>query len=117
MNNDYVVGHDGIFVNLDGVGAVFLGIGLLDDLSGQLTGLAQGYKTGIELGGENGTANKAAGLDTNDSGHTLVTVQVSHGTRHDLERLGVLECGGQVLELNTRNREIRNIADHAFYFL
>ena len=116
MDDNHIVGRDGVLVNLDGVGTILLGIGLLDDLGGQFTRLAQGDKTCTQLGSKNSAADKAARLDAHDLGHAFVAVQVGHFFGHDLQGFGVLEGGRQVLELDAWNREVGHVAHHTLHF-
>jgi hypothetical protein len=59
-------GLDGSLLELEQVLTVFLLVGNLDSLSGELSGLADGDETGTDAEGQRGTEQESAGLQSDD---------------------------------------------------
>src|SRR5208282_2528009 len=62
-NDDTLAGLDGVFVDFEGVGAVFQSIGDGGGFGGELLGLSNGNETGVEAIGQSGSENEAARFD------------------------------------------------------
>ena len=111
MEQHDVVGGDGILMDFDGVGSILFGVGLLYSLGRQLTGFAAEDDTSAQSNSEGGCHHKTATLYTHDFRDALVLVNLIKFIHHNLQALCVLEKGGDVPEIDTLNREVRNTAE------
>ena len=116
LDDYHIVGCDGIFVDLDGVGAIFLGITLLDGFGGQLAWLAHGHKAGPQSSSQHASANEAPRLDANNLGDALVLIELNKSLFKQPQALRVLEECCQVLELHARDREVGYVSDDTLEF-
>ena len=108
---DPLAGLDGVFVDFEGVGAVFEVVALRDDLGGELFGLADGDEAGVEAVGDGGGEDEAAGLGAEDDVDVLPDVVPGEGVNHPRETGAVLEQGGDVVEEDAGLGEVGDGAD------
>ena len=84
-------GLDGVLVHLHRILTVFFLVAFFDGLGGELTGLADGHKTGSQAGGEDRSHDEAARLNAHDLRDAFVFVHLVHRVRKFLQ-------GGWVFE-------------------
>lgn len=106
----HVIFRNCVFVDLDGVYAVFLLIAHLDSLCWEFSWLATQYKTGTQTGSEHGTHYKASGLNAYDFGNALVLVKPYEFLKHFLDTCGVLEQRADIFELDARLGEVGDVS-------
>ena len=111
MDEDDIAGGDGVGVDLDGVGAVFLGVGLADGLRRELAGLADGDEARAEPAGDGCGGDDAPLPDADYLGDALVFLPVAYAARDRLRAGGVLEQCGYVEELDSLQGEIGHDAE------
>lgn len=99
MEHYYIIGGDGVAVNLDCVLAVFLVVGSLQSVGGKFAGLTHGHESGSEFESQNRTADETARLDAYNLRHTLVAVGLREVPSDDVEARGSLNT--VVRSLNT----------------
>ena len=111
MDQDHVARGDRVEVELDGVDAVFLGIGFGDGGRGELAGLAGEDEACAEAAGDRRAHDKAAGLNPDDLRDALVLVELVSHVDHRPERLRILEQRRHIIKQNPRLRIIRHGPD------
>ncbi len=104
---------DGVLVYFEGVLAVFELIGLRLGVPGQLARLADQHKSGAQLVGQRRGDDEAARLGADNHVHPLAHVPIGQKVDRSLERLGVLQHGGDVLENNSFLGKVRDVPDMA----
>ncbi len=105
-----IIGLDSIFVYFYSVPAVFLQICGFYGFSGQLAWLAAHHEASAQTGGQNGAHDEAARLDSDHFRDAFVLVEAEKLVRHLLEALRILEKRADILKLDTRLREIRDVS-------
>ena len=108
-----VAGNEGVFVDLQLIGAVLERIGLGVDLARKLARLARGDEADAELVGDGRTDEEAAGLGADDLGDALVGEMRGDVVDERRERLRVLEQRRDVLEDDARLGLIGDVDDLA----
>ena len=111
MDQDHVARGDRVEVELDGVYAVFLGVGFGDRSRRELAGLAGEDEACAEAAGDGRAHDKAAGLDPDDLRDALVLVELIRHVDHRPERLRILEQRRHIIKQNPRLRIIRHRPD------
>ena len=110
-NDDALAGFDGVFVDFEGVGAVFQSIGDAGGFGGEFFRFANGYETGVETIGQSGSEDEAAGFDASYNIDGVTGVVIAKPVDQRVETLLVLQQGGQVVKKNARFRVVRHFAD------
>ena len=115
MHEYYIVGANGILMNLYGVFTIFFGVSLLDGLCGKFAGLAQGYESGAKCRCHNCAKDESACLDAHHLGDAFVLIQFYYGIAHNIERFWIFECGCEILELDSFYWKVRNVSHFTLY--
>ena len=111
VNHHDVVGADGLAMDFDDIGAVFLGLFLTDCVGREFARLAARHKASAELKGEDRAADEAARFDANDFGDALVAIELRQVPADDVKRTRIFESRSEILEKNTLRGEILHVAD------
>lgn len=112
-NNNLLARLDRIGLHLKGVLAVFLLVNGADGLTGDLTLLADGDESGTKLQSKGGAKEEASGIKTNDDVDLALANAELKTIDQQLEGLGVLEDGEDILKQNSLGREIGVLAELA----
>ena len=101
-------------MQLQGVGAVLEGIGLLDHFARQLARLADRHEAKSHGISNRRAKDEAAGFGANNLGDPLITIMIGQQIDGGLEGLGVLDQAGNVTKQNARLRIVGNGLDACF---
>ncbi len=101
-------------MQLQGVGAVFEGIGLLDDSAGQFARLADRHEAQTHGVGNRRAKDEAASLGTNNLGDPLITIVIGQQIDSGFERFGIFDQAGNVAKQDARLRIVGNGLDARF---
>ena len=111
MDEDHVVGTQRVGMDLDAVGAVFLGVGFAYGLGGELARLARQDEACTYPRGEGGAQHEAAGFHAYNLGDTLVLIKIGKDVQKLLQAVCVLEESGDVPEKNSLLGEVGDRAE------
>lgn len=91
VDENNVVGRDGIGVNLDGVVAVFFEVRGLTGFSGKLARFATHHESSSELFSQNGAHHEASAFDAHHFGDAFILIDTNQFIGHFLQAGGILE--------------------------
>ena len=108
VEQHHVVGRNGVFAYLDGVGSVFLLIAFLHRLARQLARFAAEHHSGSELHGEGRGQHESAAFYSYYLGDAVVFVDVVEFVNHYAQAVGVSEQRCYVTEDDSFLRKVLN---------
>jgi hypothetical protein len=106
-----LAGFDGVFVDFEGVRAVFKGIRDAGGFGGELLGLSDWNEAGVEAVGQSGSKDEAARFDTRHYVNGAADVVLAQPVNQHVKAKLVFQQGGPVVKKNARLRVVRHFAD------